>query len=150
MHWGKLRFRKSSSWLSYNADERDGASEISLSTPLTKSCQGDMNNSDLELAGGVFQHCCAADSYDLRERTVLSRTDNSADMCPVSYRSSLELLCLQRTNWPHTPLIGMSPTLRILSTTLSPTKIPGVTSTTRTWSSRKVFFNIVLRRIPMT
>ena len=29
-------------------------------------------------------------------------------------------------------------------------KIPGVTSTTRTWSSREVFFNIVVRRIPMT
>ena len=29
-------------------------------------------------------------------------------------------------------------------------KNPGVTSTTRTWSSREVFFNIVVRRIPMT
>ena len=45
-----------------------------------KNPGGDINNSDLELAGGVFQHCCAADSYDVREQTVLSCTDNSAGM----------------------------------------------------------------------
>ena len=45
-----------------------------------KNPGGDINNSDLELAGGVFQHCCAADFYDVREQTVLSRTDNSAGM----------------------------------------------------------------------
>ena len=45
-----------------------------------KNTGGDINNSDLELAGGVFQHFCAADSYDVRERTVLSCTDNSAGM----------------------------------------------------------------------
>ena len=39
-----------------------------------KNPGGDINNSDLELAGGVFQHYCAADSYDVRERTALSRT----------------------------------------------------------------------------
>ena len=45
-----------------------------------KNPGGDINNSDLELAVGVFQHCYAVDSYDVRERTVLSRTDNSAGM----------------------------------------------------------------------
>ena len=39
-----------------------------------KNPGGDINNLDLELAGGFFQHCCAADSYDVRELTVLSRT----------------------------------------------------------------------------
>ena len=45
-----------------------------------KNPGGDINNSDLELAGGVFQQCCAVYSYDVRERTVLSRTDNSSGM----------------------------------------------------------------------
>ena len=45
-----------------------------------KNPGGDINNSDLELAGGVLQHCCAADCYDVRVQTVLSRTDNSAGM----------------------------------------------------------------------
>ena len=45
-----------------------------------KNPGGDINNSDLELAGGVFQYFCAADCYDVRERTVLSHTDNSAGM----------------------------------------------------------------------
>ena len=45
-----------------------------------KNPGGNINNSDLELAGGVFQHYCAADSYDVRERTVISCTDNSAGM----------------------------------------------------------------------
>ena len=45
-----------------------------------KNPGGDINNSDLELAGGVFQHYCAADSYGVRKRTVLSRTDNSSSM----------------------------------------------------------------------
>ena len=41
---------------------------------------GGTNNSNLELVGGVLQHCCAADCYDVRKRTVLSRTNNSAGM----------------------------------------------------------------------
>ena len=45
-----------------------------------KNPRKDINNSDLELAGGVFQHCCAADCYDVQEQTVLSRTDNYASM----------------------------------------------------------------------
>ena len=45
-----------------------------------KNPGGDINNSDLELAGGVFQKCCAAYSYDVQELTFLSRTDNSAGM----------------------------------------------------------------------
>ena len=45
-----------------------------------KNPGGDINNSDLELAGGVFQHFCAADSYDVQEQTVLSCTDNSSGM----------------------------------------------------------------------
>ena len=40
-----------------------------------KNPGGDINNSDFELVGGVFQHCCAADSYDVRERKVLYRTE---------------------------------------------------------------------------
>ena len=43
-----------------------------------KNPRGYINNSYLDLTGGVFQHCCAADSYDVRECTVLSRTDNSS------------------------------------------------------------------------
>ena len=39
---GKLIFRKASSWLSDNVDERDDTSEISLSTPLKRSCRGDI------------------------------------------------------------------------------------------------------------
>ena len=31
-----------------------------------KDPRGDINNSDLELAGGVFQHCCAADSSSVK------------------------------------------------------------------------------------
>ena len=45
-----------------------------------KNIRGDIKKSDLKLAGGVLQHCCATDSYDVRERTVLSRTDNYSRM----------------------------------------------------------------------
>ena len=45
-----------------------------------KNPGGDINNSDLELTGVVFQHFCAADYYNVREQTVLSRTNNSAGM----------------------------------------------------------------------
>ena len=45
-----------------------------------KNPRGDINNLGLELARDVFQHCCAADSYDVRERAVLSHTNNSAGM----------------------------------------------------------------------
>ena len=45
-----------------------------------KNPRGDIKNSDLELAGGVFQYFCAADCYDVRYQTVLSRTENSAGM----------------------------------------------------------------------
>lgn len=41
---------------------------------------GDITNSDLELAGAVLHHACAADCFDIRERTVLSRTDNLATL----------------------------------------------------------------------
>ena len=38
--------------------------------------QGTITNSDLELAGGLMHLDCAAQSFDIRERTVLSRGDN--------------------------------------------------------------------------
>ena len=41
---------------------------------------GDITNSDLELAGAVLHHACVADCFDVRERTVLSRTDNLATL----------------------------------------------------------------------
>ena len=52
---------------------------LTASSP-TKIPGGGITNSDLDLAGGIFQHFCAADSYDVRDHTVLSRTENSADM----------------------------------------------------------------------
>ena len=66
-----------------------------------KNPRGYINNSDLELVGGVFQNCCVADSYDVQERTVLSRTNNSAGMWWMSKGSATctsppaHLLCLQ-------------------------------------------------------
>jgi hypothetical protein len=41
---------------------------------------GDINNSDLELAGSLFQQECAAQCYDIRERTTKDSTDNLATM----------------------------------------------------------------------
>ena len=41
---------------------------------------GTVNNSDLELAGGIIHHDCVAQCFDVRERTVLSRTDNTAGL----------------------------------------------------------------------
>ena len=41
---------------------------------------GSINNSDLELVGAVLHNVCAADCYDVRERTTLARTDNIAAM----------------------------------------------------------------------
>ena len=41
---------------------------------------GTLNNSDLELAGGLLHLDAAAQNYDIHERTVLSRTDNLATL----------------------------------------------------------------------
>ncbi len=41
---------------------------------------GDINNSDLELAGSLFQQECAAQCFDIRERTTKDSTDNLATM----------------------------------------------------------------------
>ena len=41
---------------------------------------GDINNSDLELTGGVFQNYCVVDCYDVRKQTFLSCTDNYSGM----------------------------------------------------------------------
>lgn len=45
-----------------------------------KNPNGDITNSDLELAGSLIQMACAAECFDTRERTILSRTDNLATM----------------------------------------------------------------------
>ena len=37
---------------------------------------GDISNSDLELAGGLLHLEALAQTFDIRERTVLSKTDN--------------------------------------------------------------------------
>ena len=72
-----------------------------------KNPGGDINNSDLELVGGFFQHCCAADYYDMRELTVLSRTDNSSGMWCMRKGSSTctsppaHLLHLQAVHQRH-------------------------------------------------
>jgi hypothetical protein len=42
--------------------------------------QDDVNNSDLELAGSLFQQEAAAQCYDVRERTTKDSTDNIATM----------------------------------------------------------------------
>ena len=42
--------------------------------------KGTITNSDLELAGGLMHLDIAAQAYDIRERTVLSKTDNMATM----------------------------------------------------------------------
>ena len=41
---------------------------------------GTINNSDLELAGGLLQLDAATQNFDVRERTILSRTDNLATL----------------------------------------------------------------------
>ena len=41
---------------------------------------GTVTNSDLELAGSVMQHEAAAQCFDIRERTIHSKTDNTATM----------------------------------------------------------------------
>jgi hypothetical protein len=48
---------------------------VSFSNPT-----GDINNSDLELAGGVLHDDVAAHCFDIRERTTRSNTDNSATL----------------------------------------------------------------------
>jgi hypothetical protein len=40
--------------------------------------EGTINNSDLELAGGILQLDCLAQTFDIRERTALSKGDNLA------------------------------------------------------------------------
>ena len=42
-----------------------------------KNPHGTVTNSDFELAGGLLHHEAAAQCYDIRERTLLSRTDNT-------------------------------------------------------------------------
>jgi hypothetical protein len=48
---------------------------VTLSNPT-----GNINNSDLELAGGVLHDDVAAHCFDIRERTTQSNTDNSATL----------------------------------------------------------------------
>ena len=42
--------------------------------------QGIVNNSELELAGGIIYSDCVAQCFVVTERTVLSRTDNTAGL----------------------------------------------------------------------
>ena len=42
--------------------------------------QGTVNNSELELAGGVVHSDCVAQCFDVKERTILARTDNTAGL----------------------------------------------------------------------
>ena len=42
--------------------------------------QGTVNNSELELAGGVVHSDCVAQSFDVKERTTLVRTDNTVGL----------------------------------------------------------------------
>lgn len=62
---------------------------------------GDITNSDLELAGSFLHMACAADCFDIRERTTLSRTDNTPTLAwqrkgsTTTSRSAAELLRLQ-------------------------------------------------------
>ena len=42
--------------------------------------RGDITNTDLELVGSVLQQECAAQCFDIRERTTLSRTDNTGTL----------------------------------------------------------------------
>ena len=51
------------------------ANLVSCSNPT-----GGNKNSDLEISGSVFHHNGVAHCFDVRERTVLSRTDNMATM----------------------------------------------------------------------
>ena len=51
--------------------------------------QGTVNNSELELAGVVLQSDCVAQSFFVKERTTLARTDNTAgDTVTVEYYPS--------------------------------------------------------------
>ena len=45
-----------------------------------KNPQGTVNNSELELAGGVIHSDCVAQFFMVKERTTLSRTDNTAGL----------------------------------------------------------------------
>jgi len=55
----------------------------SFPTALTKHLispsnpRGSLTNSDLKLAGSILHHNAAAHNYDIRERTILSKTDNT-------------------------------------------------------------------------
>ena len=42
--------------------------------------QGKVNNSELELAGGVVYSDCVAQSFVIKERTTLAQTDNTAGL----------------------------------------------------------------------
>ena len=46
--------------------------------PILNTFVDQVTNSDLELAGSVIDHACMADFFDMRERTMLSQTDNTA------------------------------------------------------------------------
>ena len=52
--------------------------DIVKSLVTYRNPQGTVNNSDLELAGGLIHLDILAQNYDIRERTVLSKTDNLA------------------------------------------------------------------------
>ena len=42
--------------------------------------QGEVNNSELELAGGVVHSDCVAQCFVVKERTTLAQTDNTAGL----------------------------------------------------------------------
>lgn len=50
--------------------------DIQQALVSSENLSGTITNSDLELAGGLLHLDAAAQNYDIRERTVLSRTDN--------------------------------------------------------------------------
>ena len=78
------------------------ASLVSSANP-----SGSVTNSDLELAGGILQHDCAAACFDIRERTILSRTDNTAALwwqrkgSATSISAPAHLLRLQAMHQRH-------------------------------------------------
>ena len=43
--------------------------------------QGTVNNSELEVAGGVVHSDCVAQCFVMKERTTLARTDATAGLC---------------------------------------------------------------------
>ena len=63
--------------------------------------EGQITNSELELADSVLHHACMADFFHLRERTMLSRTDNTVGLwwqrkgSDTSTFPPAHLLCLQ-------------------------------------------------------